>query len=128
MIITCLIMFFFAFVINLSVFLQFHFMAFAILVTHVFLLYNLHPIYILIPLASILVFDYRSMPMVWRKANSDVGLLLSDVYRTKHDVFLSIRKHCSTLIFSTINVRKFVKTTMQCFLFLCCELFRFVHS
>lgn len=80
-------MFFFAFVINLSVFLQFHFMAFAILVTHVFLLYNLHPIYILIPLASILVFDYRSMPMVWRKANSDVGLLLSDVYRTKHDVF-----------------------------------------
>ena len=36
MIITCLIMFFFAFVINLSVFLQFQFMAFAILVTHVF--------------------------------------------------------------------------------------------
>ena len=29
-------MFFFAFVINLSVFLQFHFIAFAILVTHVF--------------------------------------------------------------------------------------------
>ena len=36
MIITCLIMFFCAFVINLSVFLQFHFIAFAILVTHVF--------------------------------------------------------------------------------------------